>query len=239
MNDIRALLARSKTVPQVNRRTTNFLTIHWNGPAFTASDLEQIKGDARYHVNVRGWDGLSYAVVVGRDGQLYQTRDLIARLNHAGVPFANSESLSVLVLTGEGMTPPGIQLASLERLLSVFPARWVFTHQESPRLTACPGPLLTRWVNARRTRYEEAVTATTIVTANVRDEANVLSHVVRQLPINTAVSGVLTLGKPVKGDAAWLRIGNDYVHASTLKLHNTPVWALPVSSGVLNQVQSL
>ena len=57
MIDIRSQLTRSKTVAQVNRSVTKYLTIHWNGPATGPKDLQQIKGDAAFHVNTRGWDG--------------------------------------------------------------------------------------------------------------------------------------------------------------------------------------
>ncbi len=224
MNDIRALLARSTKVPQVNRRVSNYVMIHYNGPAFIAADVEQIKADARFHVNTRGWDGLAYHYAVGRDGTLYQCRDFIARLNHSGVPQFNSESLAVLVLTGEGMSLPALQVAGLEELLKILgkAPRYVLTHQEAPRLTACPGALLTRWINSvYRPKHSGApVTAKTIVEANVRDEPNVLSHRVRSLPSGTLVTGTVKLGKPYKGDSLWVNLAgtSDYVHASVVGL---------------------
>lgn len=229
MNDVRAQLMRSKTVAQVNRKVTKSLTVHWNGPAFVASDLDQLKGDARFHVQTRGWDGLSYHYGVGRDGQQYWCRDKIARLNHAGVAQGNSESLSVLVLTGEGMNIHSIQFKSLEDLIVTLgvPPRWVLGHQEWPRLTACPGPLLLRWLTAYRSRYRAAGTATTLYTTNVRDEASVLSHLIRQLKPGTQVTGTWMLGKPFKGDALWLQTGNDYIHASVLK-GDLPPWTRPL-----------
>jgi hypothetical protein len=220
MNDIRAQLMRSKTVPQVNRTVTKSLTVHWNGPGFTAPDLVQLQGDARFHVQTRGWDGLSYHYGVGRDAQIYWCRDAIARLNHAGVAQGNSESLSVLVLTGEGMSIPSVQISALESLIVTLKMqpRYVLGHQEWPRLTACPGPLLLRWLTSYRARYITAGSAYTITNANVRDEASVLSHKVKELPMGTRVTGNWVLGKPFKGDCQWFRIGTDYIHASTLRV---------------------
>lgn len=226
MIDIRSELMRNKEIPQVYRRVTRNLTVHWNGPAFKGTDFNQLKGDAKFHVQTRGWDGLSYHFGVGRDGTQYWCRDKAARLNHAGVAQGNSDSYAVLVLTGEGMPIPQAQLASLEQLilsLNIHP-RYVLGHQEWPRLTACPGPLLLRWLTRYRNRFTAVGTATTIVNANIRDEASVLSHKQGEIPVNTPVHGTWILGKPYKGDSLWLQLASgDFVHASTLK-GETPTW---------------
>ncbi len=230
MIDVRSQLVRSTSVGQVNRHVTHNVTVHWNGPGFTASDLAQLVGDARFHVNTRGWDGLAYHYAVGRDGQVYQCRDPQARLNHSGVAQGNSESLSVLVLTGEGMPLPSAQVSALETLIVTLgmAPRWILGHQEWPRLTACPGPLLLRWLANYRSRYTAQAIASTITTANIRDEASVLSHKVGELAPGTRVTGTWILGKPFKGDALWLKTGSDYVHASVLK-GQLPPWTLPHS----------
>ncbi len=228
MIDIRGALARSTKVPQVNRRVTNFLTLHWNGPGFTAADLDQIKGDARYHVNTRGWEGLAYHYAIGRDGAVYQCRDYAARLNHSGVPQGNAESLSVLVLTGEGMQIPPAQYLGLEQFLKAQwdRPRYTLGHQEWPRLTACPGPLLNRWFTAYRSRYKSTGKATTLGVANVRDEPSVLSQRVRQAAAGATVAGTWILGKPYKGDSLWFNIAgtSDYIHGSVLS-GELPTWA--------------
>lgn len=210
---------RSSKVRQVNRTVTKALTVHWNGPGFKAQDLDQLKGDARFHVETRGWDGLSYHYGVGRDGQIYHCRDGIARLNHAGIAQGNNESLSVLVLTGEGMIIPPAQYSALEGLIQTLrmQPRYVLGHQEWPRLTACPGPLLLRWLTSYRAKHVTPGSAITITNANVRDEASVLSHKVKELPTGSRVTGAWVLGKPFKGDCQWFKIGSDYIHASVLR----------------------
>lgn len=231
MIDVRQELIRSKTVPQVNRTRTHFLTIHYNGPSVgQVSDMVLLKADAKFHVQTRGWDGLAYHYAVGREPNLYQCRDHGARLNHSGVPLGNSESLAALVITGEGdpiKSDQFVRLHLLIRTLNIQP-RWILGHQEWPRLTACPGALLRRWLYAYRSEYHEPGVGITIVQANVRDEPDVLSHIVRTLPINTQVFGTWVLGKPVKGDCLWLKVPTagsfDYVHASTLKFSGAPVW---------------
>jgi len=231
MLDIRSQLARSTKVKQVNRTKTGYLTIHYNGPSVgNTKDLDLIKADARFHVNTRGWDGLAYHYAVGRDGALYQTRDYAARLNHSGVPQGNSESLAVLVVTGEGDPLPQAQVNGLEQLIKQVGKgpRFLLSHQEWPRLTACPGALLTRWLRGYRAQFmQSSFHTTTLYSTNVRDESNVLSHLVRVEPKGTQHEGFLFLGHPFKGDSLWFNIlgTTDYIHGSVLDLTNAPPWA--------------
>lgn len=227
MIDVRSQLMRSSIVPQTLRRVTKSFTVHWNGPPVSSNELAQLKGDAKFHVQTRGWDGLSYHYAVGRSGTTYWCRDEMARLAHSGVAQGNSESLSCLVITGEGMDLPSIQIHALEEVIHSkgIPSRYVLGHQEWPRLTACPGPLLLRWLAEYRTRYITLGEATTMFTSNVRDEPSVLSHLVRTLPVGTKLKGSWMLGKPYKGDALWFQIEGltDYLHASVLK-GDLPIW---------------
>lgn len=223
MEDIRSQLLRSTTVPQVNRRVTNFVTIHYNGPSVAAipNDIALLKADARFHVNVRGWDGLAYHYAVGRDGQQYQCRDQIARLNHSGVPQGNSESLAVFVACGEGDVPPQIQLSSLESLLGWIgiPPHHVLSHKLWPRATTCPGAMLSRWLDSYWLRYSgRQITGKVKWVTNVRDKPDVTSHLLRKLSPGTAISGTTILTNPVKGDSMWIKLDgtDDYIHSSGL-----------------------
>jgi hypothetical protein len=224
MVDVRAKLTRSRTVRQVARGGTQFVTIHYNGPSVAAqpNDLKLLQADARFHVNTRGWDGLSYHYGVGRDGETYWCRDYLARLAHSGVTLGNEKSLAVLVITGEGDVPSTEQLQALGALLTSLKIspRYVLGHQEWPRATACPGAQLRRWIAAYRQRKSTQwpVHLHTLYDAcNVRDEADVTSHRVRVLGKGAELTGTWTLGKPVKGDCLWLKLtGDEYVHASVL-----------------------
>lgn len=223
MIDLRSQLLRSSTVPQVNRRVTNFVTIHYNGPSVAAidDDVRLLQADARFHVNVRGWDGLAYHYAVGRDGQQYLCRDTIARLNHSGVPQGNSESLAVFVACGEGDVPPPVQLAALETLLASIgiPPHHVLSHKLWPRATACPGALLSRWLTDYWVKYSyRPITGVTRSVTNVRDQPDVTAHLLRKLPVGTPVSGTTILTNPVKGDSMWINLSgtDDYIHSSGL-----------------------
>lgn len=223
MIDVRAQLKRSATIPQTSRKLTNFVTIHWNGPAVSddVSDLQLLKNDAKFHVDTRGWDGLSYHYAVGRDGKLYQARDHMARLAHSGVTQGNNESLAVLVITGDGNCIPYEQWQGLEKILIdlKIPLRYTLGHQEWPRNTSCPGAELMRYLGTKRKSWSNPSTKTKVIYgANVRDEPNVLSLKVGSLSANTTIEGNWVLGKPVKGDSLWFQIRDttNYVHASAL-----------------------
>lgn len=216
-------MLRSTTVPQVNRSVTKFVTIHYNGPSVAPfkDDITLLKADARFHVQNRGWDGLAYHYAVGRDGTQYQCRDKTARLNHSGVPQGNSESLAVFVASGEGDVPPPVQLLSLENLLENIgiPPHRVLSHKLWPRATACPGALLSRWLNWYWQKYSyRPVTGTVKWVTNVRDQPDVTSHLVRKLSPGTRVTGTTILTNPVKGDSMWIKLTgtDDYIHSSGL-----------------------
>lgn len=221
IQDIRRELVRSKTVRQVNSKKTGLLTVHWNGPSTKRfkTDLAVFKNDADWHVNNNGWDGVSYHFGVGRDGHVYQLRDIEARLNHAGVKYANDQAISVQLTVGEGDPVSQAQFAGLLQLinhLNVQP-RHVFGHRESPRSTACPGALIMRWIyDYRKQNSGHLVSLTTKYNANIRDEPSVLSHKVSSGKAGQRYSLIETLGLPVQGDCLWYNISgtSDYIHAS-------------------------
>lgn len=222
IEDIRSKLIRSRTVPQTNRRTTKFVTLHWNGPAVADDELAQLHVDAKWHVNHNGWDGLSYHYGVGGSGTIYRCRDYNARLAHSGVTTGNNESLSVLVIIGEGQEGTQEQFRSLNDLLSMLSIspRYVLGHRFWPRATACPGPIVTRWLRRWQGAHHGAIvnTRTLVADVNVRDESSVLSHVVRKVArAGTVVHGQWVLGDWVKGDSLWLKLpDNNYIHGSVL-----------------------
>lgn len=223
IQDISSQLMRSKTEPQVDRTIFQYVTIHYNGPSVAKipTDLELLKADAKFHVIDRGWDGISYHFAAGRDGTMYQMRELKARLNHSGVPFANSGATAIFVCLGEGDVPTVAQLAALQALIAhvKVPLRYVFGHQEAPRSTLCPGAWMMRWLNKwRESESGKVWSGQTKYAANVRDDKTILSHLQRTVPKGSEVSGKLVYGSPVKGDSLWLQLAGttDYIHASVL-----------------------
>lgn len=222
MLDIRGQLARHPTNAQVLRTKSNFAVVHWPGPPTgSGSDLSIIKGYANYHVYTHGWDGLAYHYVIGNQN-VYQTRDWDARLNHAGTDLMNQEAFAILVLAGKGDMLRRYQTDWLEDRLSAIQVgrRFVLGHQESPRETDCPGPLLLHWLDHYRYVVYQDVTTKTVYTANVRREADINSTKLGVLIANKALAGKWVLGKPVKGDSLWLEIEGGYVHSSALSTSN-------------------
>lgn len=226
MQDVRALLMRSYTVPQKYRVKTNYAVLHWNGPSvFYKSaypgDLNILQSDARWHVINNRWDGLAYHYAIGREGKQYQCREWTAKLPHSGSSLMNDEAFSILAITGDGDSISPSQYSSIyDRLVKTgIKSRYWLGHQESPRSTACPGALLMRWLWGLRKRVnvhsEEKVKV--IYTANVRDEYSTLSAKIDVKYPGEFVSGIWRLGNPVKGDSLWLELKDDlYIHASAL-----------------------
>lgn len=233
--DVRNQLARSATVPQVNRVAHNFAVVHYNGPSVLRDnagrniwrgDLALLKADARYHVYTQGWDGLSYTYAIGREqnsdgsAKAYQCRDWMAKLAHSGNTLMNNEAFAFLIITGDGDPVPNYIFEKLQERLNAIgiERRYVLGHQESPRTTACPGAIIMRHIYAKRAEVVQPVIGVKVkYTANIRDESNTLSAIVGKASIGQTFSGEWILGKPVKGDCLWLRISGDrYIHASAL-----------------------
>lgn len=233
--DVRDQLARSSTVPQVNRTEHNFAVVHYNGPSVLKDrhgrdiwrgDLSLLKADARYHVYTQGWDGLSYTYAIGREqnsdgtAKAYQCRDWNAKLAHSGNTIMNNEAFALLLITGDGDSIPDRMFSKLQERLNAIgiERRYVLGHQESPRTTACPGAIIMRWLKRQRDAVIQPVVGVKVkYNANIRDESNVLSALVGSSKAGATHSGNWVLGKPVKGDCLWLQISGDrYIHASAL-----------------------
>lgn len=206
------------------RRKTGFVTIHYNGPSVASqpNDLKLLQADARFHVDSRGWDGLSYHYAIGRDGTVYQCRDASAKLAHSGVAQGNNESLAVLVITGEGDNPPSVQIAALEAHLKTLgiASRYILGHREWPRDTACPGARLRSWLSGYRLHNSGyAVSAVTRVNANLRSIPSTTGQILKVLKTGVEVKGSVVLASPVSGDSLWIKLDTGYVHGSTVAIH--------------------
>ena len=218
MIDLRKQLPTKKPIPY--RTSDRFTMVHYNGPSVAGkTDLQVISQAANYHVNTRGWPTIAYHFAVGRDGTHFKLNDRMVRGNHAGVGLFNNEATAIFVVNGEGDIPPLVQLQGLEALIEDLghKPRYILSHREAPRTTACPGAQLTRWL----ARWREGKSGAPFLgkvkyVSNVRDEPNVLSHLVRKLSPGTVIRGVEVLGSPVQGDSLWVRLEGttDYVHAS-------------------------
>lgn len=135
------------------------ITFHWNGGpvAADADPLEILKADARFHVQTRGWDGISYHRAYWRDGTCYITRDWDDTLAASGDGMGNADSSHWQLMVGTGQSPTPEMLAAVARdlraelevaPLDVFPHRYWSS-------TTCPGDELTEWVDRRAWTLKE------------------------------------------------------------------------------------
>lgn len=218
------LLTRSTKEPErYMSGPARFVMVHWNGPSVLtngyAGDIRQLQIDADWHVNHNGWDGLSYHYAIGRTGQEYQCRYYHTSLWHSGIKLFNDWAWAVHVITGEGDPISPEQFEGLRRRLNALGInrRYWLGHREGPKLTKCPGPLLERWLWNERMKVRQPAKTKVRFQANVRDMADVDSHLLGQLEPGREINGWWRLGKPWKGDSLWFELNGDrYIHASAL-----------------------
>lgn len=136
------------------------ITVHHTAelPAMsTRTDTELVKGVQRFHQDDRGWADIGYHYLIGRDGRVYQGRELQIQGAHAGGGH-NVENLGVSVIGdfSDGL-PADAMLATLERFLRnqmrihKVAHDQLFGHREF-KPTACPGDVLFGWLKAYRTK---------------------------------------------------------------------------------------
>jgi hypothetical protein len=136
------------------------ITVHHTAelPAMsTRTDMELVKGVQRFHQDDRGWADIGYHYLIGRDGRVYQGRELRIQGAHAG-GGNNAENLGVSVIGdfSDGL-PSETTLTTLERFLvdqmrthDVGPDQ-LFGHREF-KPTACPGDALFAWLESFRSK---------------------------------------------------------------------------------------
>lgn len=150
--DIRDQLERA-AFSYGKRGPNTMIVIHWNGgPVAAQSDpVEVLKADARFHVQTRGWDGISYHRAYWRDGTCYITRDWDDTLAASGDEMGNADGSHWQLMIGTGQSPTPEMLAAVARdiraELAAAPLE-VKPHRDLSA-TACPGDELARWVKDR------------------------------------------------------------------------------------------
>ena len=236
ITDVRGELKRASFTYK-DRAATTALTLHWNGPAVAIPDLALLKADARFHVDTRGWDGLSYHYAVGQSGEAYLCRDPQTQLAHSGTRAGNDFSLAVLAIIGEGQEPSPAMLDTLSRLGTELADGWGFgyhrfvTHAEWGRATSCCGSRLTSWLRGWRAERTGLSSDTgvpfhlwALPGARIRDEPTTSSAELTKL---IGGAPVLVVGKVsgqvVVGSSLWYRVvagsvnGTGFMHSSVLR----------------------
>ena len=142
---------------------------HWNGGPVprTLLPIEVLEADARFHVETRGWDGISYHGAIDWTGVFYLCRDDDAVLASTGSELGNEAYYQVQLMYGEGQEPTPMMLATFAELCRKYngivnPHKWF-----SP--TQCPGPFLTNWISDRK--WEDIVVTDPNIIAAIYDAA--------------------------------------------------------------------
>ena len=152
---------------------TTITVHHTAGPCFwetsTAATATLIRNIQKFHQNERRWADIGYHYVIDRVGNIWQGRSLQYQGAHAGGSL-NEGNIGGAVLGNFCVQKPtAAQYSSLALLvetlcmhLRLSPGR-VFTHAEiadtANLTTRCPGPALTRCVQAIRSRLQRRLLA--------------------------------------------------------------------------------
>lgn len=245
ITDIRHLLPKHGWLIGYRTQTTS-LTWHWNGPAVPDDRrsgrglIEQLVIDAAWQMRP-GWGGtihgaphLMYHIVVGADGQAYQTSEINEQLWHCAHQDGNGSGLALHFVLGKDQPPTaaqmrtGLFLTNSLRDIYRIPRHRVLGHLEWKHATECPGPLLMRELQTYRNGQIPAVLPTPIpagirrfkisphllVPARVRQEPRTTRSNGSEVPVATRlkpgtivyVDVVKTNGEPIKGNPNWVHM---------------------------------
>lgn len=223
------------------RRTTRYVTIHWNGPrvpgfGYRALERAQIKSDARWHMRPgalgakSGGDGIQYHGGTYSDGYSEQYRDWNDLLWHCANFEGNEQSISWHCPLGGDQEPTRAQLEELTRIIDGLRARFnvevshVRGHLEWSS-TGCPGtvmPFVRAYRDAHMARPIQWFK--TIYNANVRTAPDVHSAIalngaaVTPKGTKVAIGAIIENGVPYNGNATygWRADGLGFYHISVI-----------------------
>ncbi len=112
---------------------------------YDTDDLTTMHVIQDQHMDLRGWADIAYHFAVGRDGTVFEGRDLASRGTH--VEHYNTGSLGVVFLGNFQVEMPGaIQIDAGRRLIDWLALRLELTHlaghDDFNATTECPGQFL-------------------------------------------------------------------------------------------------
>lgn len=139
--------ARWNPAIRVVRR--RYLKVHWTvgcverGAHRNCADT--VRGIQRFHMDVRGWSDIAYGEVVCPHGYVFEGRGPARRSAANGTATLNYRHEAIACISAPACPVTEKQLDALGARLRDRRALEVLNHSDG-YATACPGPLLTRWV---------------------------------------------------------------------------------------------
>lgn len=238
--DLRAKLPHAHWSIGIRPATTS-ITWHYNGPPVDSRRqaclglLNQLIVDATYQMRP-GWGGtkdgapgLMYHIVIGADGQVYQTADLDQQLWHCAHQDGNSHGLAIHCPIGGDQEPSIPMLASLLRTTEQLRKRYgiplqrVYGHLEWKHATACPGNALMHHLIAYRAGravdtpnapalpndvWTCHITPRLTLPARIRTAPTTQSAITGRYKPGTQiyVEPRFVIGEAVQGDSRWVKL---------------------------------
>lgn len=241
IRDVRAQLPTIRERrPNPRTGAVRSATLHYNGPAVSAfgnpaAELRHIVTvDAPNHQQRLQADSLQYHYCVLSDGQILLARDPKLPAWHCGVTEGNQTSLAVHLPLGGLQDATPAQWAATTRLFEALitehrlAGRQVVRGHREWKSTACPGPHLTRRLDAWRSQLPPAGglyrIRADVAAANVRQGPGTAFPVALggkavMWPGDVLDADAVTQGEAVGGDTRWLhrRDGLGFVHHSLVE----------------------
>jgi hypothetical protein len=172
--DIQPRATWNAAPPKTNPKPlTNFSSgwfVHWLGtpPAPGTSNEQTLRNTQRYHQQTKLWNDIAYSFAVGTSGQAFELRGW--NIAGAHTEGHNNTSMAIVFLIGEGETPTPAMLNTAKEILTAgidrgFPSTLIRPHN-AVRVTDCPGPELTTWINEGLPTNGEPMPTTITLPAN-------------------------------------------------------------------------
>lgn len=134
------------------------IALHWpamSGPIRTTKGvIAALQGWQNYHMDDLGWSDIAYQEAIDQDGNVYVLRGLKATSGANGDTWSNATHGSLLLVLAPGEEPTEKMIRGVRRRIrrhrDLFPrsTRIVGHNDIRPEPTACPGPIVSRLIDA-------------------------------------------------------------------------------------------
>jgi len=133
------------------------IALHWpamSAPLRAPKVAAALRGWQDYHMDDRGWSDIAYQEAVDQTGNVYVLRGLKATGGANGDTAANASHGSLLLVLAPGEQPSVAMIRAVRRRIRshrrLFPrsTRIVGHNDIRPEPTACPGPIVSRLIDA-------------------------------------------------------------------------------------------
>lgn len=143
---------------KLGRLEVRGLALHWPAMSRPLRGIKAVSAALRgwqaYHMDGLGWSDIAYQVAFDQDGNVYRLRGLRTQSGANGDGPVNETYGAFLLVLAPGEAPTDAMVRTVRRYVrahrAVFPnSRTIVGHNDiRPEPTACPGPIVSRYIAA-------------------------------------------------------------------------------------------